>query len=193
MIDLCANAALIVDLQQGSDPPRWGNRNNPQAEPNIARLLASWRQSGWLVTHVHHQSASPVAAFRRGEPGILTEPKALPANGERLYWKTVNSALIGTSLEPDLRQGEISTLVVVGLTTNHCVLTTVRRASELAFETFVVSDATATFDCAGLNGRIRSADEVHASALSDLHEELGTVAGTNAFSPSLPSSQPASV
>lgn len=103
----------------------------------------------------------------------------MPEGSERLYWKTVNSAFIGTSLEGDLRQDGISTLVIVGLTTNHCVSTTARMAGNLGFSTFVVSDGTATFERAGLDGRLRAADEVHAAALSDIHEEFATVVETS--------------
>ena len=102
----------------------------------------------------------------------------MPVEGERLYWKSVNSAFIGTSLEDDLRQAGIGTLVVVGLTTNHCVSTAVRMAGNLGFEMFIVSNATATFDRAGLDGRIRPAAEIHAAALSDLAEEFATVVDT---------------
>jgi len=182
MTSLPRNAALLViDVQQAFDLPRWGSRNNPEAEANIARLLDAWRASGRPVIHVHHESASPTGAFRRGDAGILTKPEAMPVEGERLYWKTVNSAFIGTSLEADLRQAGITTLVVVGLTTNHCVSTTVRMAGNLGFETFIVSDATATFDRKGLDGRMRPAAEVHAAALSDLDEEFATVVDTSAL------------
>jgi nicotinamidase-related amidase len=177
---LPANATLIViDVQQAFDAPRWGARNNLEAEANISRLLTAWRASGRPVIHVHHESTSPTGAFRKNDHGILTKPEAVPVEGERLYWKTVNSAFIGTSLESDLRQSGTTTLVVVGLTTNHCVSTTVRMAGNLGFDTFVVSDATATFDRAALDGRMRPAAEVHASALSDLHGEFATVIGTS--------------
>ena len=179
MNSLPADTALIViDVQQAFDLPRWGARNNPEAEANIARLIGAWRSCGRPVIHVHHESASPAGAFRKGSPGVLTKPEALPREGERLYWKTVNSAFIGTSLEADLRQAGITTLVVVGLTTNHCVSTTARMAGNLGFETFVVADATTTFDRMGLDGRMRPAAEVHASALSDLDGEFATVVGT---------------
>jgi nicotinamidase-related amidase len=179
---LPGNAALIViDVQKAFDLPRWGDRNNPDAEANIARLIAAWRASGRPVFHVHHESVSPGGAFRRGDPATETKPEALPADGEPLYWKSVNSAFIGTTLEADLRRAGIMTLVVVGLTTNHCVSTTVRMAGNLGFETFVVSDATAAFERASLDGRMRPAQEVHASALSDLNEEFATVIDTAAL------------
>ncbi len=182
VMSLPANTALIViDVQQAFDLPRWGARNNPEAEANIARLIGAWRESGRPVIHVHHESSSPMGAFRTGGTGVLTKPEALPQEGEKLYWKTVNSAFIGTTLEADLRQAGITSLVIVGLTTNHCVSTTARMAGNLRFETFVVSDATATFERMGLDGRMRPAAEVHASALSDIDGEFATVVGTSAI------------
>jgi nicotinamidase-related amidase len=90
----------------------------------------------------------------------------------------VNSAFIGTNLENDLRKDDIGTLIVVGLTTNHCVSTTARMAGNLGFTTYVVSDATAAFARAALDGTLRPAETVHAAALSDLHEEFATVVDT---------------
>jgi nicotinamidase-related amidase len=95
--------------------------------------------------------------------------------GEPVYHKSVNSAFIGTSLQADLAEDRVDTLVIVGLTTNHCVSTTARMAGNLGFRTFVVSDATATFDRAALDGTVRPAAEVHASALSDLNVEFAEV------------------
>ena len=36
-------ALLVVDVQVGMEDPWWGPRNNPECEPNIARLIAAWR------------------------------------------------------------------------------------------------------------------------------------------------------
>lgn len=38
-----------------------------------------------------------------------------------------------------------------------------------------MTDATATFERAGLDGRIRPAEDVHAAALSDLNEEFAAL------------------
>jgi len=168
----------VIDVQRGFDDPYWGSRNNPEAEANVARLLAMWRDTGRPVFHVMHDSVSPGSPLRPGSPGNAPKPEAEPREGEAVHRKTVNSAFIGTSLEADLRSAEIDTLVVVGLTTNHCVSTTVRMAGNLGFDTFLVSDATATFDRAGIDGRSRPAAEVHAAALSDLQGEFATVVDT---------------
>ena len=172
-------ALLVVDVQSGFDDPKWGSRNNPDAEINIANLIAAWRETGRPVFHVMHDSLSPDSPLRPGTPGNALKAEAEPRAGEALYRKTVNSAFIGTSLEADLRRAGINTLVVVGLTTNHCVSTTVRMAGNLGFETYLVSDATATFDRAALDGRIRPAAEVHAAALSDLRDEFATLIETS--------------
>ncbi len=105
-------------------------------------------------------------------------PETAAIEGERVYRKIVSSAFIGTKLEADLRAAGIEALVIVGLTTNHCVSTTARMAGNLGFRTFVVEDATATFDRIGLDGRVRPAAEVHAAALSDLDEEFATIVTT---------------
>ena len=118
-------------------------------------------------------------------------PETAAIEGERVYRKTVNSAFIGTELDADLRAAGIGALVIVGLTTNHCVSTTARMAGNLGFRTFVVEDATATFDRIGLDGSIRPAAEVHAAALSDLNEEFATIVTTAAILDTLPKSHKA--
>lgn len=179
MNNLLHNASLlVVDMQTGFDDPAWGPRNNPAAEANVARLIAAWRAAQCPVIHVHHDSPDPAGRLRRGTPGHAVKPEALPRDGERAYRKTVNSAFIGTSLEADLRAGGIETLVIVGLTTNHCISTTARMSGNLGFETMVASDATATFDRANLDGTIRPAAEVHQAALSDLRDEFAQIVTT---------------
>ena len=179
-MDLNRAALVVVDVQKGFDDPFWGQRNNPEAEANIARILSEWRQAGRPVFHVFHDSTSPTSPLRPGSPGNAPKPEGEPQDGEPIYRKAVNSAFIGTSLEADLRDAGIEKLVVVGLTTNHCVSTTVRMAGNLGFETYLVTDATATFDRKGLDGRIRPAAEVHAAALSDLQEEFATLIDSQA-------------
>jgi nicotinamidase-related amidase len=175
------NAALIViDMQKGFDDSSWGNRNNPAAETRVAALLGRWREVLAPVIHVHHCSSSLVGCFRPGTPGSEAKNQAVPRDGEIVYRKSVNSAFNGTTLEADLRQRRIASLVVVGLTTNHCVSTTVRMAGNLGFRTYVVSDATAAFDRAGADGRRRHAEDVHNAALGDLHEEFAEVVDTDA-------------
>ena len=90
----------------------------------------------------------------------------------------MNCGFIGTSLEAELRAAGHQTLVIAGLTTNHCISTTARMAGDLGFDTWVVSDATATFDRVGPDGLRYPAEQIHAIALSDLHGEFATVADT---------------
>ena len=52
-------------------------------------------------------------------------------------------------------------------------------SGNLGFTTYVVEDATATFDRLGLRGETRPAADVHAAALSDLSGEFATVLATD--------------
>ena len=103
--------------------PAWGQRNNLAAEVAIAEMIGAWRASSRPLFHVHHRSASPQGLFRPDRPGFAVKPEAQPLPGEPVIYKSVNSAFIGTDLEERLRAREIHTLVIVGITTDHCVST----------------------------------------------------------------------
>jgi len=171
---------LVVDLQQGFDAPAWGRRNNPHLEQRASELLRVWRRTGRPVVHVRHMSTDPSSPLRPGQPGNAFKPETAPLAGEAVIEKRVNSAFIGTSLETDLRGADCRGLVIVGLTTNHCVSTTARMAGNLGFATWVVSDATAAFDRVGPDGVEHRAEQIHAIALSDLHGEFATIVDTAA-------------
>lgn len=177
------NAALIlIDIQQGFDRPGyWGERNNPQAEANAAKLLAAWRSSGRPLFHVRHLSRDPKSPLAPGQPGAEIKPEVRPLPTEPIIGKDVNSAFIGTDLEARLRQSGISTLVMAGLTTPHCVSTTARMAGNLGFRTLVAADACAAFAQTGYDGRVYGAEIVHQVALANLNDEFAEVMESGAL------------
>ena len=171
-----ANAALLViDVQEGLDDPRYGQRNNPDAEKHIADLLAGWRASGRPVIHIQHMSTNPESPLRAGEPGNEIKAEARPVAGEPILRKNVNSAFIGTDLELRLRTSGISDLVVAGLTTQHCVSTTVRMAANLGFNVTLVADATAAHSASDHDGNQFDAEMMHRTALASLNGEFASV------------------
>ena len=90
----------------------------------------------------------------------------------------MNSAFIGTDLKERLDNENISKLVIAGLTTDHCVSTTTRMAANFGYDTFLVSDATATFNKKGGDGRNYAAELIHETALASLNEEFATIITT---------------
>jgi nicotinamidase-related amidase len=170
----------MIDVQDGLDDPYWGVRNNPDAERNMARLLAAWREQGRPVYFIHHQSKNPKSPLRPGQPGNAIKQIVAPRPDEPVIPKTENSAFIGTDLEARLRAAGHETLVLVGLTTDHCVSTTTRMAKNLGFSPVLVADATATFDrISPLTGRHYSGDEIHEAELTSLNREFAVVVGTD--------------
>ena len=77
-----------------------------------------------------------------------------------------------------LREAGIEQLVIVGVATNNSVESTARTAGNLGFETWVAEDACFTFDKADYFGNARSAEDVHAMSLGNLHGEYATVVST---------------
>lgn len=174
---------LLIDMQKGFDDHAYwgGNRNNSQAEANVERLLAHWRIQGWQVIHVRHDSTSPTSLLRPGQPGNDFKEEAKPIAGEPIFSKSVNSAFINTGLQVFLEQHHIHSLVIAGLSTDHCVSTTTRMAGNLGFKTYLLADATATFDKTGFDGQVYPAELIHHTALASLHGEFATVLTTDQF------------
>ncbi len=172
-------ALLLIDIQKGmEDTAYWGKRNNPEAEINAARLLTHFRTRNLPVFHVKHNSANPASPLAIGKAGNALSGLVRPVPGETLIEKSVNSAFIGTELLEMLEARSIGILCVAGLTTDHCVSTTVRMAANLGYLVYLASDATATFERTGLDGRIFDADQMHAMELASLQGEFAEVHST---------------
>lgn len=172
-------ALLLIDVQQGFDDPKWGQRNNPAAEQYMAALLQHWRERERTVIHVRHQSQEAGSPLRVGQPGYEFKNLTRPLIGEAIFTKKVNSAFIGTELEAYLYVKNINQLVIAGLTTDHCVSTSVRMAGNLGFDVILAADACATFDRADVNGVLIPAEEIHRIHLASLHNEFCTVRNTS--------------
>jgi nicotinamidase-related amidase len=173
-------ALILIDIQKGFDDIEYwgGQRNNPGAEKNASRLLEFWRRNAFPIFHVKHCSANPDSRLAEGNVGNEFKDIVFPAAGEVIIRKNVNSAFIGTDLKQQLDNAGIKKVVIAGLTTDHCVSTTVRMAGNFGFDTFVVYDATATFSKTGIDGQLFSAGLIHDTALASLDGEFATVVRT---------------
>lgn len=171
-------ALVIVDFQKAIDDPKWGRRNNPDAEARTAQLLAAWRGLGRPVVHVQHLSREADSPYRPGQPGCDFKEDLAPGAGEILVQKRTNNAFIETGLEASLRDRGVDAVVVAGVLLANSVDATVRMASNLGFDTWVVADASASVDVVDLEGRHWKAEDVHALSLAHLSGEYAVIAST---------------
>lgn len=173
-------ALIVVDVQRAFD--EWEaagkRRNNPDAVARIADLLNAFRQRGAPIFHVRHEGTKPSSSFLPQSSGYVVKDEAREQPGEAVIVKRVNSAFIGTELEKRLRAVHITTLVICGVTTNHCVETTTRMAGNLGFDARLVRDATWTFDRIGPDGDAHCAEDIHAMTLSNLDGEFARIVTT---------------
>jgi nicotinamidase-related amidase len=168
---------ICVDIQTGFlDEESWGgNRNNKSAELVCSKIIEKWRDAGLDIIHVRHSSADPLSKLHKDSEGFAFNPLAQPKSDELIITKSVNSCFIGTNLKDVIDSKNCKTLVIVGLTTDHCVSTTTRMAGNYGYETYLISDATATFDKVGVNGEHFGSELMHVTALTSLHGEFCTV------------------
>jgi ureidoacrylate peracid hydrolase len=181
-------ALLVVDMQNGFCHP---DGSFAAMGFDVAALRAAIGGCQALITAAH-QARVPVIYTRFAyQPGYVdagvTSTELFPqirkhagltagswdadlladlpvADGDLVIDKSRYSAFYGTRLEPLLHGLQVRSLVVCGVTTNMCVETSVRDASQRDYRTFVVSDATAEFTA-----------ERHAHALMAIRYGFGWV------------------
>ena len=170
-------ALLLVDIQKAFLEKDYPGliRNNENAEFICGKILKKWRTLDLPIIHVRHSSTNPESKLHKSRPGFEFNDYVTPLETEMVLTKEVNSAFIGTNLENILIKSHIDTLVIVGMTTNHCISTTVRMSGNLGFDTYLISDSTACYNTKGMNGEIIDCNTIYNSALASLQEEFATV------------------
>jgi nicotinamidase-related amidase len=172
-------ALFVLDVQKGFDDPHWGKRNNAQAEENILKLLTEWRMRGWEIIYSQHLSLLPHSPLNyQNKLGIEFKEIIKPLAHEVVFQKNVNSAFIGTALESYLKDKKVKTVVITGLSTQHCVSTTTRMSGNLGYDTFLVEDAIAAYEITDHNGTYHSPEDVQKSEVAALHKEFATIVKT---------------
>ncbi|GAA1760642.1 cysteine hydrolase [Luedemannella helvata] len=132
-------------------------------------LLAGCREFGLFIIHTREGhlpdlSDCPPAKLRRGKPSMrIGDPgprgrilirgeeghdivdELAPAPGEPVIDKPGKGAFYATELGDLLADKGITSLVVVGVTTEVCVHTTVREANDRGYECLVLSDCVGSY------------------------------------------------
>lgn len=171
------SALLLVDIQKAFLEKDYPGiiRNNEDAEFICGKILKKWRTLDLPVIHVRHSSTNPESKLHKSKPGFEFNDYVIPLKTEMVLTKKVNSAFIGTDLEDILFKRNINTLVIVGMTTNHCISTTVRMSGNLGFNTYLISDSTACYNAKAMNGEVIDCNTIYNATLASLQEEFATV------------------
>lgn len=174
-------ALVLIDVQKGFFNENLGKRNNLKAEENMLKVLEKFRKENKRIIHIQHHSVEEKGFFSKKED-IEFKDGFEPLSKEIIFQKKVNSAFIGTELEKYLKDNNIDTLIIVGLTLPHCVSTTTRMASNLGFKVILIEDATASFEMKDYySDKMLTADEVHRFNITVLNEEFAKIVKTEDF------------
>lgn len=135
---------LVIDTQIGITDGRLYAFE--KFKDNIKLLIAEARTSGVEVIYVRHDDG-PGTGFSVGDEEFAIYGEFAPAEDERIFDKTVNSALHrSTHLADYLAAKNERQIMIVGLQTNFCIDATVRSGFDLGYEIFVPEYANSTFD-----------------------------------------------
>jgi hypothetical protein len=148
-----------------------GNKVEPLQSivPTVKKVLEAWRLTDKMVVHTREShmpdlSDCPEAKLTRGNPSlrigdlgpmgrilIRDEPgnqiveELAPLKHEVVIDKPGKGAFYGTQLLEILNQNQIRQLIVMGVTTEVCVQSTMREANDRGFDCLLIEDATASY------------------------------------------------
>lgn len=194
-VDKVKAAALAIDLHRGhmdlsvATMPVQSQAQADRVLGHASRLFAWCRTQGWPVIHlvttyrdVPEIRANPFwrtraddpAATRKnverhnlqGSPGCTVMPQVIDASQDWVVnTKKRYDCFVGTDLDFTLRAHGINTLIITGVNTNSCVLSTVAAACSRDYAVIVPSDCVDTMDDPAL----------HEAALLCIRTALGFV------------------
>ena len=173
-----AKALIIIDVQKAIDHPKWGVRNNADAEVRMGELLRHWRKNGSPIIHIQHNSVEDNSPYKSGQSLHDLKDEVAPNDGEMVIGKTTNNAFVETNLSSVLKDAGAHELVICGVLTQHSVDCTARMAASLGYGVTVVSDATAATEVRDFTGKLHSADDVHNMVLAHLAADYAEVKTT---------------
>jgi nicotinamidase-related amidase len=148
--DVSNTRAVIPPIRQALDAARIAGiaviHTREGHSPDLSDLHANkqWR------TRVHGLGIGDMGAtgriLVRGEPGWQIIPELAPEAEELVIDKPGKSAFHQTDLEAELRKRGISRLVIIGVTSDCCVQSTMRDGFERGFECVLLEDCTAAVE-----------------------------------------------
>ena len=135
---------LVIDTQKGiMDEELF---DYAKTKKNIKELIDLARKSGTEVIYVQHDDG-PGSGFSKGDEDYEIFDEFAPQGAERIFTKTVNSALHpSTGLAAYLAEKGEKEVMVVGLQTNYCIDSTIRTGFDLGLTMIVPEHANSTFD-----------------------------------------------
>ncbi len=170
---------LVIDVQKGfRDQKSWGLSANQDVYSNIESLVNLWQTRGWPLVVVKHNSKNPKSTLALSHPGNALEP-FLDGLGDVLIEKSVNSAFYGSpDLHEWLSERGHQSLVICGITTNHCCETTARMAGNLGYSVEFAIDATTAFPLT-MGEKVIPGETVMEMTAANLNGEFARVTQTS--------------
>src|SRR5690349_4734832 len=179
--DPARSALLVIDAQREYFDAGGALYTEHAAEilDNLVALVDGARRSGVQVVWVRHVMAADgsdagrmgdfddTPSFVAGTWGVEITPELVPQDDEPVVDKTRYSAFVNTRLESILKTSGVDTVVITGLMTQYCSVTTARHAHDLDYRVIFVADANAGPDLPDLGfGEVAHADALRVIATS---------------------------
>jgi nicotinamidase-related amidase len=188
---MSGRALLVIDMQNRYTQPGapFEIEGAPTIIEGINELAGNVRAAGDAVVWIHRVVRPRVGPGRRtsrryGAAGLSTfvgfnaelDPRLDIADEDLVVSKPRQSAYFGSDLDSSLRNLDVSTVVLVGFTTNVCCLGTAQDAAARDYDVVMVEDLCAALPIRAADPRLAmDAEEVHRASLAFVTHSIGDV------------------
>ena len=161
ILNLKNTVIIVVDIQLGNFIGSAPINQGPLLLENTLKILLKGRKFGYPIIFIQNMGG-------KGDPdepetaGWEIHPKLLVSKNDQIIQKTTPDAFHKTQLSKVLSELNCKHLIILGLQTEYCIDTTIRRAFSLGFQVTLVADCHSTWD----------SDILSASLIIDHHNQV---------------------
>jgi len=138
-------AIIFIDMQLGNFQSPNPVFESDRLIDNSKIILDQARKDGEKIFFIQNNGNSG-DIDEQGTGGWEIHPRIKPKHDEQIILKITPDSFYETELDKKLKQENIETIVILGLQTEYCIDTTVRRAFSLGYKVNLLKDCHSTWD-----------------------------------------------
>lgn len=180
-LDPKSTALLVIDIQNEYFSGQLPIPDGMLVLRNANRLISLADRHGMPVFHIQQWSPAARPLFTQNTVMAEIHPGVQRAAHHSIVRKIFASSFAGTDLQRQLLARGIKTLIISGLMTNNCVVSSAFDGAVNGHKVIIASDASATRDIETWDGSVINHKDLHRAVLTGISDAVAEIRTTSAI------------